>query len=88
MEPVPIEPCTRIMERPRGTLEEDCTALQIADVQCPIWGKRMVSAWRPSAEEREAIANGAPVMLSIVGTVHPVVALFTGEWKQPERGDT
>jgi hypothetical protein len=41
----------------------------------------MRSALVPSPEDREAIANGAPIILQIVGKAHQVVALFTGEWK-------
>jgi len=81
MTPTKIEPCTRELGRPAGTLEEDCSSLQISDVHDPIWGNVMRSAWVPSPEEREAIANGAPIILQIVGKCHPVVALNTGEWK-------
>ena len=81
MLPTRIESCTRVMGRPAGMPEEDCMELAISDSQCPIWGNVMRSAWVPSPEEREAIANGAPIILQIVGKAHPVVALFTGEWK-------
>lgn len=84
MMPTKIEPCTRVMGRPVGTLEEDCGELQISDVHDPIWGNVMRSAWVPDAEEREAIANGAPVILQIVGHSHPVVAVFTGGWKRAD----
>lgn len=80
MTPIPIRPCTRVMQRPSGTLEEDCSALEISDEHDPIWGNVMRSAWVPTPEEREAIAAGAPIILQIVGTRHPVVALYTGEW--------
>lgn len=80
MMPTKIEPCTRIMGRPDGMPEEDCLALHISDDHDPIWGNVMRSAWAPSPEEREAIANGAPIILQIVGKCHPVVALYTGAW--------
>lgn len=35
----------------------------------------IVSVWRPSSEERALIAAGAPVMLTIIGTGHPPVAV-------------
>lgn len=82
MQPIKIDPCTRIMGRPAGTLEEDCSELQISDAHDPIWGNVMRSAWSPSPEEREAIAAGAPIILQIVGKVHPVVALYTGGWAE------
>lgn len=86
MTPTKIEPCTRIMGKPEGTLDEDCGDLQISDAHDPIWGNVMRSAWVPSPEEREAIANGAPVILQIVGKRHPVVAVFTGQWEDQPRG--
>ena len=78
MTPFPIRPCTRRMTSPKG-MEDECGTLEISDVHDPIWGNMMQSAWMPNDEEREAIASGAPVMLSIVGTAHPVVAVFVGE---------
>lgn len=32
----------------------------------------MVTLWEPSPEEREAIAKGAPLYVSIIGGIHPV----------------
>lgn len=39
----------------------------------------MTSAWLPSQEEIAKLAAGAPLLLSINGTVHPVVMLGVGE---------
>lgn len=77
MTPFPIRPCTRRMTSPKG-MEDECGTLEISDTFDPIWGNMMQSAWMPSDEEREAIASGAPVILSIVGKSHPVVAVFVG----------
>lgn len=79
MQPIKIEGCTRVMGKPVGTLDEDCSDLEIADSHDPIWGNVMRSAWVPTDAERAAIAKGAPVILQIVGKSHPVVAVFTGE---------
>jgi hypothetical protein len=78
MTPFPITPCTRKMTSPQG-MEDECGTLQINDQHDPIWGNMMRSAWMPNDEERAAIASGAPVILSIVGTGHPVVAVYVGE---------
>lgn len=77
MTPFPIEPCTRRMISPSG-MEDECNTLEINETHDPIWGNLMRSAWMPDDEERAAIASGAPVILSIVGTSHPVVAISTG----------
>jgi len=66
------------MGSPSG-MEDECGTLEISEVHDPIWGNQMRSAWMPTDEERAAIASGAPVILSIVGTSHPVVAVFVGE---------
>ena len=78
MNPIPIRPCSRTMTSPTG-MEDECGTLEICDTHDPIWGNMMQSAWMPSDDERARIASGAPVMLSIVGTGHPVVAVFVGE---------
>lgn len=84
MIPTKIEGCTRVMARPAGMPEEDCLDLEIKDEACPIWGNLMLSAWHPTPEERIAIANGAPVILSIAGVRHPVVAVYAGGWATKE----
>ena len=77
MTPIPIKPCTRAMRSPTG-MEDECGTLEISDIHDPIWGNTMVSAWMPDDEERAAIAAGAPIMLNVVGTAHPVVLLHVG----------
>ena len=37
-----------------------------------------LSQWNPTKEEREAIAAGAPVRLSVIGQYHPPVELMVG----------
>ena len=39
----------------------------------------MVSEWLPSAEELAALARGVPVRLTILGGIHPPVAIDVGE---------
>jgi hypothetical protein len=60
-----------------------CVALSIRDVV--IDGCRyMVSAWEPSPDELAAIIAGAPILLHISGTQHPVVAVGVGEPAEAE----
>lgn len=37
----------------------------------------MITAWEPTPDEREAIANGGLVYLTILGSSHPPVRLTT-----------
>lgn len=77
MKSIPITPCTRRMISPTG-MEDECGTLEIYDSHDPIWGNQMQSAWMPDDEERAAIAAGAPVILFIIGDMHPVVGLTVG----------
>jgi hypothetical protein len=43
------------------------------------YGPELVSFWQPSPDEIAAINQGKPVVLTIVGAVHPVVALGVEE---------
>jgi hypothetical protein len=76
---------TRIPGKTRTLgVDQSYYPLHIRDdkIDCgPPLGKQpvMVSEWQPSAEEREAIAAGAPIRLMILGTVHPPVMVVVGE---------
>lgn len=39
---------------------------------------RMVSSWQPTPAEAAAIAAGAPIYLTVLGTAHPPVLLQVG----------
>lgn len=80
MRPHPINPCTRVMGAP-AEMADECGDLQISDQHDAVWGNCMHSAWLPSPEEREAILNGQPIILRIVGTRHPVVAMWVGDFE-------
>lgn len=36
----------------------------------------MLSAWKPNAEELQALVDGGSILLGIVGSAHPPVFLF------------
>jgi hypothetical protein len=42
-------------------------------------GPGMTSAWFPTAEEIARMIEGAPIYLTIIGDIHPPVALLVGE---------
>jgi hypothetical protein len=54
-----------------------CGSLPIRDIETTA-GATMESAWHPTPEEIEALRNGAPVILSVVGHIHPPVMLSVG----------
>ena len=70
---------TRIFGRPPGWTPDqgECGNLCVADVPTSA-GPAMESAWLPTPRELELIAAGAPIVLGILGTVHPPVYLSVG----------
>lgn len=54
-----------------------CGGLPIRDEDTTA-GRGMVSAWFPTPEEIERIKEGAPIYLTVLGTVHPPVAIGVG----------
>lgn len=41
--------------------------------------RTMTSAWQPSAEDLRCLNLGLPLLLTVFGSVHPVVALRVGQ---------
>lgn len=69
-----IEGATRVLGKPQDW-EGDCLSLPIKDHLLEDGSQVMESAWAPSPQELEALAQGANVKLWIWGTGHPPVAI-------------
>lgn len=79
MLPVRIEGTTRVLGAPRDWSPDDngpCCGLAIRDEMLDAM-PYMTSAWEPSPADVATILTGGRVMLRIVGTGHPPVALWT-----------
>lgn len=75
-----IENATRNLGAPAGWDEKangPCGTLPIRDEKTTA-GPGMTSAWFPTPAELERLAGGAPIYLTVVGTVHPPVAMDVG----------
>lgn len=75
-----IENATRNLGAPSDwdkATQGPCGGLPIRDEQTGA-GQGMTSAWFPTPEEIERIASGAPVYLTVLGTVHPPVSMGVG----------
>lgn len=73
MKPLPIEGHTRRMTAPANwdsSVQGNCGELEIIDAD-----GIMFSAWKPTEAELKRLNEGAPVVLGIMGTTHPVVSL-------------
>jgi hypothetical protein len=88
MDIVEIAGATRHLGAPKDwdpARDGECGSLPIRDEPFAPGVNRMVSEWRPSPEEIELLAQGAPLQLHIIGTTHPVVALGVGSVPAKEK---
>ena len=75
-----IRNATRYLGAPPGWRPEThghCGHLAIQDHPTTA-GPAMMSAWEPTPEEITRIVAGAPVLLTVIGEVHPPVAVHVG----------
>lgn len=82
-----IEGATRIMQPPAGWADQTdthCVPLAIRDET--IDGMNyMASTWEPTPDELHRLVCGAPIVLRILGTSHPVVSLDVGATPEIDR---
>lgn len=64
-----------VLRAPPGVSIEECTPLAITRVQYADGLPGVWSYWRPTDEERAAIASGALVRLGVLGMTHPPMHL-------------
>lgn len=73
-----IEGATRVIGKSQGYLG---LPLRDVTINCTVGGDEtpaMETAWLPTSEEIAAIADGAPVILRVLGTTHPPVMVSVG----------
>lgn len=81
MRAIHIDGATRTLGAPHKWKPGDdgaCLGLPIRDAQLPSGQPCMISAWRPTREELERLAQGASIELCVIGSGHPPVALSVG----------
>lgn len=74
-----IKGTTRVVGKSQGYL-----SLPVRDefINCTVNGEQtpaMVTAWFPMPNELAALNAGAPVYVTIVGTIHPPITVEVGE---------
>lgn len=82
MKPITIEGANFELGAPQGWRNERfgvCEPLSVRIDELEDGLQLLVSAWSPDADELERLNAGAPVVLTIVGRSHPVVAISAGE---------
>lgn len=81
MHPGRVAGATRHLGAPMGWDAERDGHCGVLSVRDGLTGRLpdMTSAWFPTPEELKRLLAGAPVHLTIVGNVHPPVALSVGQ---------
>jgi hypothetical protein len=77
---------TRAIGAPAGWDQErdgTCGVLSVHDRKNEHGHDEMVSMWELEDDDLEKLAAGAPIYLSILGQVHPVVCVYVGDPPQP-----
>jgi hypothetical protein len=62
-----------VLRAPPGSTLDECKPLAITRVRYADGLPGVWSYWTPTADERAAIAAGAPVRLGVLGETHPPV---------------
>jgi hypothetical protein len=78
-----IEGATRVIGKSQGYHR-----LPVRDVavKCSVNGEQtpaMVTAWHPTPSELEALRNGAPVYVQLLGQAHPPIMVGVGSEPDP-----
>lgn len=81
-----IENATRVIGKGQGYI-----GLPLRDVriECTVNGPdtpAMETAWFPTPAELDALKAGAPIILRILGTMHPPVFMYVGEEPADDEG--
>ena len=83
-----IKRATQRLAPPTG-VEDDCNSLSIRAERMDIGGGTictvMWSAWEPTPAELTALNEGRPVMLGVVGQVHPMVMMGVADHESQEQ---
>ncbi len=69
--------------RPPGDMERgSCGALPVYRFTYSDGSPAMISVWKPSDAEIEALKNGAHIALTVLGGVHPPIAMHVQKYTE------
>jgi hypothetical protein len=77
MDPIQFPEKNFTFTKPADMTDEQCSSLDVWRGTASNGFPTIISKWMPSEEERQAIANGEGIYLSITGHGMPPVSLFT-----------
>lgn len=81
MTPIDLAGRTRAIGAPRDwspTADGECGVLPVRDGREGRY-LTMTSAWQPSPDDLRCLNLGLPIMLTVYGSIHPVVAIAVGQ---------
>lgn len=74
-----IEGCTRVIGKAQGYLGLPVKDVKLDEKVNGAETPAMMTAWFPTPDELAAINAGAPIYLTVLGTVHPPVMVEVGD---------
>lgn len=77
MHPVDFAGSNITLTKPDGMTDEQCFSLKALRYQTEAGIPYHITAWQPNKEDVEAIKNGQPIFLQIMGVGYPPSSLFT-----------
>lgn len=80
MRPIDFEGANAIYGKPKSMTDEEClpvSAYQHLDESGEVIN--IVTMWKPNKEDIEAINAGRPIIVSVVGSALPPMALLTAD---------
>lgn len=77
MLPIDFEGSNIELVKPHGMTDEECMSVPAFHGFDNGGNHFFLTAWRPSKEDMEAINAGRPIMLKVLATQTPPVALYT-----------
>jgi len=77
MLPIDFKEANFTFAKPEGWTDEQCSDLRVWKGNDTEGMPLIISAWKPSKEDLEALNNGQPLFLSVYGSGMPPVSIFT-----------
>jgi hypothetical protein len=67
----------KVYTKPAGWTDEQCANLHVCQTNCEDGTPVIISYWKPSYEDLQALNNGGGIYLMITANVQPPVSLLT-----------
>mgnify|MGYP000967480235 CR=1 FL=1 len=72
MRPIHFEEANTVFDKPTGVSDEECLP-----ISAYVGDNHINTVWMPSKEDLQALNEGRPIVVCVMGGVLPPLALFT-----------